>query len=303
VNFPVQAPICRIIKPRFITGADVTSGGVLNLRILKDGWNPKKEFEHCLRSIREFFTTPQKLDTHVTIPSYSAEEANASNYRMLRESRPGRLQQAPDYPKTVFGANCKVYCHSAKSARVQLNEYSNKIICPPSILEKVDYDNVEVMGSPITFEITTRRGMRTFCGVIEFTATEGNAILPKRLMNSLMINEGEFVNLRMVSLPLGSYAKFRPWSKDFYSLEDPVGALTDALYHYVTITLGDTIVFESDGKEIYLDVLALKPQNHVTIMQGVNSTVEFKIEFEQALDYEEDKDPLEVPFATESEEE
>jgi ubiquitin-protein ligase len=304
LNFPAQAPSCRIIKPRFVPVTDITSGGVLNLRVLKDGWQPKKNFDYYLRAIRDFFQQPQKLDTHTTVNSYSQEEANASSYRMLRESsRSGQASFEKDRPSTVMGVAMKLYCHSARAARVKMNEYSDKIIVPPSILEKIDYDSLEVQGAPVTFEVTTKRGMRSFCGVIEFTASDGNAILPKRLMNSLMIAEGEFANFRMVNLSLGTYAKFRPWSKDFYTLEDPIGALTDALFHYVTITLGDTIVFECEGKEIFLDVLALKPKNHICLMKGLSEHgLEFKIEFEKALDYEEERDPLEVPLATESEE-
>jgi hypothetical protein len=51
------------------------------------------------------------------------------------------------------------------------------------------------------------------------------------------------------------------------------------LSHYATITLGDTIVFETDDeKDIYLDVLALKPENHVTLVQGIGHAFEFKVE-------------------------
>jgi len=277
---------------------------VLCLRMFKEDWRKEKSFEFYLRALRKFFaSTELKIDNKVTVSSYTNEEAVASSYRFLRESGRGTMAQADDYPQTLFGATCKVRVHSALNARTHLNEYSNKIVVPPSFLEKIDYDQIEVKGSPVTYEIKTKRGMRSYCGVIEFTATDGNAIFQKRLMSSLMIEEGELVQLRMVNLPLGSYAKFRPWSKDFYSLEDPVRSLQEALYHYVTLCLGDTIVFESDGKEIFLDVLALKPQNHVTIMSTLDSeALEFKIEFAQALDYEEEKDPLETPLATESEE-
>jgi hypothetical protein len=71
---------------------------------------------------------------------------------------------------------------------------------------------------------------------------------------------------------------FHSHSVDFYNLEDPIAALTEALSHYATITLGDTIVFESDDeKDIYLDVLSLKPENHVSLVQGIGHAFEFKV--------------------------
>lgn len=92
----------------------------------------------------------------MTVPTYSDEEAIASSYRMLKEIRPGRLDQSKNYPKvclielssliseTLFGASSKLCCHSGKSARCPIDEYGNKIICPPSMLEKIDYDQIEV---------------------------------------------------------------------------------------------------------------------------------------------------------------
>ena len=54
------------------------------------------------------------------------------------------------------------------------------------------------------------RRRRTHCGVLEFTAPEGNCYVPFWMMQNLMLEEGGVLSVKNVSLPKATYVKFKP---------------------------------------------------------------------------------------------
>lgn len=51
---------------------------------------------------------------------------------------------------------------------------------------------------------------RTFCGVSEFTAVEGTALLPTWMIRNLEIKDGDTVQIRRVQLPKGTFLRLQP---------------------------------------------------------------------------------------------
>ena len=93
------------------------------------------------------------------------------------------------------------------------------------------------------FEIANlREGRVSHCGVMEFVAEEGVVYLPywvrdarwyaltlcahcsvpgPQMMQNLLLQEGDIVKLKSISLPKGTYVKLRPQSKDFLDITNP----------------------------------------------------------------------------------
>jgi ubiquitin fusion degradation protein 1 len=89
-------------------------------------------------------------------------------------------------------------------------EYGDKIIMPESAFA---YIKALRLPFPLTFEVfndkkrssgitdrhgSTKTNVRQFCGVLEFTAPEGQAYLPSWMMSNLQIIEGGRVFVKTV---------------------------------------------------------------------------------------------------------
>jgi hypothetical protein len=74
-------------------------------------------------------------------------------------------------------------------------EFSDKIILPPSCLEKLAHLEITY---PMIFELTNPRFLqrRLHCGVLEFIAQEGMIYLPFWMMENMHLNEGDIVHLK-----------------------------------------------------------------------------------------------------------
>ena len=70
-------------------------------------------------------------------------------------------------------------------------EKGDKILLPPEILKKISDSDLK---GPIVFEMKNHNSKRrSHCGVMEFTADEGCAYLPRWMMQNLDVKEGEKV--------------------------------------------------------------------------------------------------------------
>ena len=103
-------------------------------------------------------------------------------------------------------------------------EYSDKIILPPSCLEKLAHLEITY---PMMFEISNPRGggKRLHCGVLEFIAQEGMVYLPYWMMENMGLNEGDIMHLRSATLPKGKYVKLQPQTTDFIKISNPKAVL------------------------------------------------------------------------------
>jgi len=82
---------------------------------------------------------------------------------------------------------------------------------------------------------------RTHCGVLEFTAPEGNCYVPFWMMQNLMLEEGGLLSVKNVSLPKATFVKFKPQSTDFLDISNPRAVLEKQLRTFSCVTVGDQI--------------------------------------------------------------
>lgn len=119
---------------------------------------------------------------------------------------------------TVGGFWRTYVCTSPAAVGRPDQEYVGQITLPASALEKlfnaapaIDWGEFRrnnnrgmLNGSnqggagagPMTFEISTNGGRRSFCGVAEFTAEEGSAVVPEWMAKNLGLQLGEEVRSR-----------------------------------------------------------------------------------------------------------
>ena len=83
--------------------------------------------------------------------------------------------------------------------------FLNIVILPTSALHELARLRIQY---PMTFMISNASmGLRSYCGVLEFSAEEGMCHIPIWMMNNLCIEEGSEIILRNMNLQKGTYVK------------------------------------------------------------------------------------------------
>lgn len=141
---------------------------------------------------------------------------------------------------------------------------------------------------PFIFELVTTNNIRSYCGVLEFSARQGQIVLPSSLMTNLMIEEGEKLQVRCVHLPRGTDVLLQPHSVSLLSSVDNdrskmVSMLQWVLPSYATLTMGDTIQVEHRGVQMLLNIIECKPAQAICIV--ADPYIDINIDFTPALDY------------------
>ena len=145
-------------------------------------------------------------------------------------------------------------------------ENGGKILMPPSSLERLLRFN---SGSPMMFKAS--KGVDspkcTHCGVLEFTADEGEVLFPEWMMDNLGVEYGDEITLRNVTLPIGSYVKFQPENDSFLKIDDQKAVLETALRDFSCLTKGDKVAVFYNDVQYNLFVKELKPADAVNIVE------------------------------------
>ena len=143
-------------------------------------------------------------------------------------------------------------------------EKGDKILLPPSILQKLSESEIK---GPITFEIKTANSSRkSHCGVMDFTADEGCAYIPRWMIQNLDIKEGEKLYFSYTSLEKGNYVKLQPQTNDFLNISNPKAILEAKLRYFTCLTRSDTIAIEYNEKIYWINVVEVKPGVAVLIV-------------------------------------
>ncbi|KAI8368366.1 ubiquitin fusion degradation protein UFD1-domain-containing protein [Choanephora cucurbitarum] len=143
--------------------------------------------------------------------------------------------------------------------------YGGKIILPQSALEKLSQLNISY---PMLFKlIHGAEKKHSHAGVLEFIAEEGRVYLPQWMMETLGTEPGSIIEVKNVTLPLGSFVKIQPQSTDFLDITDHRAVLEKALRNFSTLTVGDVIQINYNNKIYEIKVLEVKPnqQDHMGI--------------------------------------
>ena len=169
-------------------------------------------------------------------------------------------------------------------------EYSDKIILPPSCLEKLSYLEVQY---PMIFEITNPKYLqrRLHCGVLEFIAQEGMVYLPFWMMENMHLNEGDVVHLRSATIQKGSFVKLQPQTTDFINISNPKAVLERSLGSFSALTKGETFRIFYNKKKYDIGVVEVRPERG-TFAPGAPEAVciieaDVQVDFEAPADYVE----------------
>lgn len=158
-------------------------------------------------------------------------------------------------------------------------EKGDKLVLPPSALDTLARLNISY---PMLFQLESRDGRKTHCGVLEFVAEEGHVNMPYWLMQNLAVIEGGMVTVRNASLPKGTYVKFQPQSKEFLDITNPKAVLEATLRGFTCLTKGDAIAINYNDKIYHIDVLEVAPGDAISIIEA-----DVNVEFAAPLDYVE----------------
>lgn len=133
------------------------------------------------------------------------------------------------------------------------------------------------------FQVENKRGARsTHCGVLEFVADEGMVYMPYWMMQNLLLQEGDVVTLRSISLPKGTFVKLQPHSKDFLDISNPRAVLETTLRNFSCLTKGDTIPINYNNKKYFIDIVDAKPSDAISVIE-----TDCNVDFAPPLDYVE----------------
>ncbi|GFG35682.1 hypothetical protein Cfor_11468, partial [Coptotermes formosanus] len=159
-------------------------------------------------------------------------------------------------------------------------ERGGKIIMPPSALDQLSRLHILF---PMLFKLTNKRTNRiTHCGVLEFVADEGKVYLPYWMMHNLLLEEGDFIQIESISLPVATFSRFQPQSVDFLDITNPKAVLENGLRSFACLTTGDVIAIKYNQRIYELCVLETKPGPAVSIIE-----CDMNVEFAPPVGYKE----------------
>ena len=160
-------------------------------------------------------------------------------------------------------------------------KHSSKIFLPESMLHQ--HQNGFEQNPLYVKLIHPTYTTSTVCGVEEFTAPPGCIIVPNRIMDEILVTEGENVNIE-VCFPLkGTYIKIRPHKTAFTELSNPKAVLERSLTnHYPVVSVDDTITIKYLDDVWRIDIVECKPGNTIDILNA-----DVNLDFDTPADYVE----------------
>ncbi|KAL9274321.1 Ubiquitin recognition factor in ER-associated degradation protein 1-like protein [Drosera capensis] len=176
-------------------------------------------------------------------------------------------------------------CYPASFIEKPQIESGDKIILPPSALDRLASLHIDY---PMLFELRNNAASRTsHCGVLEFIAEEGMIYMPYWMMENMLLQEGDVVQVKNVTLPKGTYVKLQPHTKDFLDISNPKAILETTLRNFSCFTTGDSIMVAYNNKKYYIDIVETKPSNAISIIE-----TDCEVDFAPPLDYKEPEKPV-----------
>ncbi|KNA20892.1 hypothetical protein SOVF_047510 [Spinacia oleracea] len=175
-------------------------------------------------------------------------------------------------------------CYPASFIEKPQIESGDKIIMPPSALDRLASLHIDY---PMLFELRNDGANRvSHCGVLEFIAEEGMIYMPYWMMENMLLQEGDIVRVKNVTLPKGTYVKLQPHTQDFLDISNPKAILETTLRNYSCLTSGDSIMVAYNNKKYYIDIVETKPAHAISIIE-----TDCEVDFAPPLDYKEPEKP------------
>ncbi|KAF6160562.1 hypothetical protein GIB67_019502 [Kingdonia uniflora] len=175
-------------------------------------------------------------------------------------------------------------CYPASFIDKPQLESGDKIIMPPSALDRLASLHIDY---PMLFELRNNATERvSHCGVLEFIAEEGMIYMPYWMMENMLLQEGDIVRVKNVTLPKGKYVKLQPHTMDFLDISNPKAILETTLRNFSCLTTGDSIMVAYNNKKYYIDIVESKPAHAISIIE-----TDCEVDFAPPLDYKEPERP------------
>ncbi|GMP31100.1 hypothetical protein CsSME_00005455 [Camellia sinensis var. sinensis] len=163
------------------------------------------------------------------------------------------------------------FCHHTDMPNL---DNGDKIIMPLSSLDRLTSLKIDY---PMLLEtLNPKTGRVSHCGVLEFTAEEGNIYTPRWMMKIMGLEEGDVVLIKSASLPKGTYIKLQPHKKEFIELSNPKALLEAKLRNFSCLSTSDTIMLMHNNKKFYIDVVQTKPGFVISVIE-TDCEVDFAI--------------------------
>ncbi|BBH09303.1 ubiquitin fusion degradation 1, partial [Prunus dulcis] len=157
-------------------------------------------------------------------------------------------------------------CYPASFIEKPQIESGDKIIMPPSALDRLASLHIDY---PMLFELQNDSAERvSHCGVLEFIAEEGMIYMPYWMMENMLLQEGDIVRVKNVTLPKGTY-------------------LGDNTEEFFLLNHGDSIMVAYNNKKYYIDIIEAKPSHAISIIE-----TDCEVDFAPPLDYKEPEKPV-----------
>ncbi|KAA6409704.1 MAG: ubiquitin fusion degradation Ufd1 [Lasallia pustulata] len=165
--------------------------------------------------------------------------------------------------------------------------HGGKVIMPPSALDKLTRLEITY---PMLFELINGAKERmTHAGVLEFIAEEGKIYLPFWIMQTLLLEQGDLLQIKSTDLPSGQFIKLQAQSTSFLDISDPKAVLENAFRNFSCLSKGDIFTFAYNDQTYEMAVLETKPETAKNAISVLETDLE--VDFAAPLGYEEPKRP------------
>ncbi len=273
-DFPARGPTFRLIAPRF---RDVHR---LNLCLSRSA-SPAGEEERAMMTVSRDFDTAWD-------PTQSMSDIVAAVRARLEDAEVD-LEAGKDASLATVGGFWRTYiCMSPAAVGRPETEHSGQITLPSTALEQLFNQHhhhygggygrqrhrmlgsggLQQSGGPMTFEISTSGGRRSFCGVGEFTAEEGSCVVPAWMAKNLELQVGEELHVRRVYVPKGVYMKLQPHDARYAKVGDTKRMLEWVLSRYTAVAAGDTLVVNYRGQDFAFNILEVSPGKAIRLIDS-----------------------------------
>lgn len=172
---------------------------------------------------------------------------------------------------------------AASEEKRRASNFGGKIYLPSSALGKLTTLRISY---PMLFQLRSPGGkLATHAGVLEFIAPEGRTYVPEWMMQTLSLQPGSLVELRSLSLALGTFVKLEPQTVEFLEISDPKAVLENSLRNFSALTVGDVFALEYNDHVYSIRVLEVRPDSATKSVCVVETDLE--VDFAPPVGYVE----------------
>ena len=194
----------------------------------------------------------------------------------------------PASPKSYLGFTQKIYPLSFfyDYDSVKLKEYSNRIILPMFVLDRISRE--DKIDYPLFFYIE-KNDKRYYFSVDKFLPDISDFYIPNHIFEQIGIEYGDYQELFIdfKTLEKGTHLVLEPHDKEFLNVPNPKSYLeTHLIRSYPSLSQGTIIRILYRNCYLDFNVKETKPSNYITSLD-----TDIEVDFEKPLNYIEPPPP------------